>query len=75
MSSTVSNGMAGNRWLVFNLQKTGKISLIPLLEPALDIIDKQINHPSAVHLGKVFPSIPNQKVNSSLKDIGDICGK
>lgn len=73
-SSSVSVGIDGNRWLVFDRKKTGTISRVPLLDPALEIIDKYRNHPSAVHRGNVFPSISNQKLNSYLKEIGDICG-
>jgi site-specific recombinase XerD len=47
---------------------------IPLLPKAMKIIEKYKNDPNAISHGKVFPSITNQRLNSYLKEIGDLCG-
>jgi site-specific recombinase XerD len=44
------------------------------LPQALDIIDKYKGHPKALYEGTLFPTISNQKLNSYLKEIADLCG-
>jgi site-specific recombinase XerD len=73
-SSAITIGIDGNQWLVFHRQKTGTLVRIPILDQALTIIEKYRNHPIATLRGSVFPGISNQKMNSYLKEIGDICG-
>ncbi len=72
--SSITVGLDGNPWLMFNRQKTGIIVRVPLLDQVLPIIQKYKSHPSALHRNKMFPGISNQKMNSYLKEIGDICG-
>jgi len=66
-------GMDGNKWIISKRQKTDTSLKIPLLPKALEIIGKYQNHPKALNRGKVFPLISNQKVNSYLKEIADLC--
>jgi integrase len=55
-------------------EKTDEILSIPLLKPALDIINKYDNSGERITQGKVLPSFSNQKVNSYLKVIADLTG-
>jgi integrase/recombinase XerD len=62
------------KWINLSRKKTkGRISL-PLLPKAEKIIEKYANHPIAQIKGKLLPVYSNQKVNSYLKEIGDLCG-
>jgi integrase/recombinase XerD len=70
----ISIGIDGNLWLVLNRHKTGTLVRVPILEQALKILEKYKGHPVAIQRGCVFPAISNQKLNSYLKEIGDICG-
>ncbi|MDZ7607273.1 MAG: site-specific integrase [Cyclobacteriaceae bacterium] len=47
---------------------------VPLLPKALAIIEKYKNHPKIINKGKLLPEISNQKLNSYLKEIADLCG-
>lgn len=47
---------------------------VPLLEPAVKIIDKYRTHPVCVETGRVLPMPSNQKMNAYLKEIADIAG-
>ncbi|SHJ02266.1 Phage integrase family protein [Pseudozobellia thermophila] len=54
--------------------KTSKPIHIPLLPKALFIIEKYKNHTKSISRGRVFPKMSNQKLNSYLKEIADVCG-
>ncbi|MBD0776888.1 site-specific integrase [Maribacter sp. ANRC-HE7] len=67
-------GIDGELWIYYNREKTTKPIHIPLLPKALDIIDKYKDNQKAILQGRVFPKISNQKLNSYLKEIADVCG-
>ena len=48
-------------------------SRIPLLPIAKDILDKYSKEPETIHSGRLLPKLTNQKLNSYLKEIGDLC--
>lgn len=54
-------------------EKTDVTARIPLLPPALAILDQYHNHPACVIEGKILPVLSNQKMNSYLKEIADVC--
>lgn len=60
-------------WIMTNRQKTNTPVRVPLLPKALAIIEKYKDHPMALAEGKVLPTLSNQKLNSYLKEIADIC--
>ncbi len=47
---------------------------VKVLPKALEIIEKYKDHPASLAHGTIFPSISNQRLNSYLKEIGDLCG-
>jgi len=47
---------------------------VPLLSPALSILEKYKNHPAANQRQKVFPYTSNQEVNRQLKLIAEAVG-
>lgn len=58
-------------WLIGKRGKTGVTYNIPLFKIPLMIIDK---YRGKLPDGKVLPIISNQKLNSYLKEIADVCG-
>ncbi len=70
----ITIGIDGGRWITIFRQKTDTRSSIPLLPEALQIVEKYKDDPVAVSNGKLLPVISNQKMNSYLKEIADICG-
>jgi len=72
-SNNISTGIDGEQWLFIDRQKTGSSSHVPLLPPALSIIDKYQDHPEAINKGLLLPVISNQKLNAYLKEIADLC--
>jgi site-specific recombinase XerD len=70
----ISIGINGKKWIFTHRQKTDNPSRIPLLPPALEILQKYSNNPAALNSSKLLPIASNQKVNSYLKEIADCCG-
>jgi site-specific recombinase XerD len=67
-------GIDKERWIHTTRQKTATASHIPLLPQPLEIIDKYKDHPKVINSGKLLPVFSNQRMNSYLKEIADICG-
>lgn len=67
-------GIDGEYWLSTNRQKTGTRESVPLLPIALDIIHKYRDHAYCKEYNKLLPVNSNQRYNSYLKEIADICG-
>jgi site-specific recombinase XerD len=64
-------GIDQQLWIVGNRTKTLVRVSIPLLPPALKILDKYNADGS---IGVIFQRMSNQKMNAYLKEIADICG-
>ncbi len=70
----LGQGIDGELWVSYRREKTSKPIRVPLLPKALEILDKyKGNKKSAIH-GTLFPKISNQKLNTYLKEIADVCG-
>jgi site-specific recombinase XerD len=59
-------------FLKFIQQKTNRAIEIPLLKPAMDVINKYKDTDERIVIDKLLPKISNQKVNMYLKVIGDL---
>jgi site-specific recombinase XerD len=66
-------GIDGNYWIHTHRKKTDTPSHIPLLPPALKIIEKYKAHPKAISQSSLLPLLSNQKMNAYLKEIADLC--
>ncbi|MCT4645247.1 MAG: site-specific integrase [Carboxylicivirga sp.] len=66
-------GIDGRKWISTNRKKTDKAVMIPILPQAMKIIDKYKNYTTTISKGKLLPSYSNQRLNSYLKEIADIC--
>ena len=67
-------GIDGQKWIFKNRQKTDTASKIPLLSIPEEIIDKYADNPKCQNSGVLLPVLSNQKMNSYLKEIADLCG-
>ena len=72
--ANISMGIDGSKWIFTNREKTDGPSNIPLLPIVEEIIEKYKNHPKAVNKNRVMPILSNQRMNSYLKEIADVCG-
>jgi site-specific recombinase XerD len=64
----------GELWIKKKRQKTKNWCNIPLLAPAIKILEKYKNYPQCIEEGRVLPVLTNQKMNAYLKEIADITG-
>jgi site-specific recombinase XerD len=67
-------GVDGEIWIKTYRQKTRIPVNTPLLPKASVILAKYQNDPRAINTGRLFPVMSNQKMNSYLKEIADLCG-
>ena len=63
----------GNLWIRKPRQKTKNMCNIPLLDIPQEILRKYADHPTCRKKGVLLPVPCNQKMNSYLKEIADIC--
>lgn len=62
-----------NKWLIVRRQKSKVESTIPLMQPAIEILDTYA--PTLeLRTGRLLPVNSNQKYNAYLKEIADLCG-
>ena len=73
-NNNLAIGIDGEKWIFTHRQKTETASRIPLLPPALAILEKYRNHPVAKNTKKLLPVPSNQKTNAYLKEIAACCG-
>ena len=64
----------GEYWIRKAREKTDNMRDIPLLDIPRMILEKYKTHPECLKKGVVLPVPSNQRMNSYLKEIADICG-
>lgn len=69
----IVQGIDGEKWIHFMRHKTKTPFQIPLLPKALAILEKYKGYPRLKD-DCVLPVFSNQKTNSYLKEIADVCG-
>jgi site-specific recombinase XerD len=71
--SNIIIGIDKEYWIKTFRQKTDTPVNVPLLPKAYSILERYRKNPVSVSNGAIFPGISNQKLNSYLKEISDIC--
>ncbi len=70
----ISIGIDGDQWIFTTRIKTDTASRIPLLPIAKDILEKYSTRPDIMNSDRLLPKLTNQRLNSYLKEITDLCG-
>ena len=73
-AGSIYKGVDGEPWITGKRKKTKEPYHVPLLYPALELIEKYKSDRGAKLKGTLFPVLSNQKLNSYLKEIADLCG-
>jgi integrase len=73
-SSAISTGIDGKKWIFTTRTKADTLTRVPLLPPALAILDRYAKSTASINSGKLLPILSNQRMNSYLKELADICG-
>lgn len=66
-------GIDNHKWISKHRKKTSVISKIPLLSVAEKLIEKYTDNPVCIIKSVLLPVPSNQKMNSYLKELEDIC--
>lgn len=69
----LQKGIDKNEWIIIDRSKTNNRCRIPILPKAKEILEKYKNYPKNHNKGLLLPVLTNQKMNSYLKELGDIC--
>lgn len=69
----ITIGIDGQKWISIARQKTETRARIPLLPPALEILERYSEDPQCLNNGRLLPVLSNQKMNGYLKEIADAC--
>jgi site-specific recombinase XerD len=70
----MSLGIDGEYWINTCRHKTDIPVRVPLLPPAMAIVEKYKNNPRVLESGRLLPVYANQVLNNYLKEIADFCG-
>jgi site-specific recombinase XerD len=70
----IVKGIDAEPWIKTFRQKTSIPINTPLLNSAQNILTSYAGNIRAISKGTIFPLLSNQKMNSYLKEIADICG-
>lgn len=73
-STHIQKGSDGNDWIIIDRTKTESRCRIPLLPAAKEVLKKYEPNPLAISTNRLLPVYSNQKMNSYLKELADICG-
>jgi integrase len=71
--ANIISGADGMQWIKTSRKKSSIPVNVPLLRPAVAILEKFRAHDDAERWETVFPMVSNQEMNRSLKLIGEIC--
>jgi len=66
--------LKGQKWIVVRRKKTNQMCRIPLLPPALAVLEKYKDDPYCIKTGLVLPIPSNQKTNAYLQEIANLAG-
>ncbi len=69
----IYSGADGLTWISYTRAKSNVVANVPLLRPAIAIIQKYGRKKGELKRNTVFPFVTNKDLNSNLKNISEIC--
>ncbi len=69
----LQHGADGKEWIIIDRSKTNNRCRIPILPKAREILKRYEDYPKLSNKDILLPILTNQKMNSYLKELGDIC--
>ena len=70
---SITKGIDGKNWVIYEREKTGVRASIPILPQAQSIIDRYKEDPECQVNNMLLPVISNQKLNTYLSEIATVC--
>ena len=72
-TNNIRLGIDGEKWIITHRIKNNQQVRVPLLPLAEAVVEKYKGNPRIEVTGKLLPTFSNQKMNSYLKEIADLC--
>ena len=69
----LQQGTDGKEWIIIDRSKTNNRCRIPILPKVREILKRYEDYPKISNKDVLLPVLTNQKMNSYLKELGDIC--
>jgi len=69
----LQHGADGKEWIIIDRSKNNNRCRIPILPKAREILKRYEDYPKISNKDILLPILTNQKMNSYLKELGDIC--
>jgi integrase len=69
----LQHGADKKEWIIIDRSKTNNRCRIPILPKAREILKRYEDYPKITNKDILLPILTNQKMNSYLKELGDIC--
>ena len=69
----VQRGFDGDDWIIIDRTKTNTRCRLPLLQTPKEILLHYKNNPVCINRNRLLPVLTNQRMNSYLKELADIC--
>ncbi len=69
----IQKGIDGDDWIIVDRTKTSTRCRLPLLSVPKEILLRYADYPVCVNKGLLLPVLTNQRMNSYLKELADIC--
>ena len=69
----LQQGNDGKEWIIIDRSKTNNRCRIPILPKVREILKRYEDYPKISNKDVLLPVLTNQKMNSYLKELGDIC--
>jgi site-specific recombinase XerD len=69
----IQKGVDGGDWIIIDRTKTSTRCRVPLLDVPKEILERYKNYPVCENKGLLLPVLTNQRMNSYLKELADIC--
>jgi integrase len=69
----LQHGADGKEWIIIDRSKTNNRCRIPILPKVREILKRYEDYPKISNKDILLPVLTNQKMNSYLKELGDIC--
>ena len=68
-SNNIIIGIDGSKWISTRREKTSTAVRVPILDKAMEILNKYMEHPKSMYTNKLLPVYSNQKMNQYIREV------
>jgi site-specific recombinase XerD len=68
-SNNIIIGIDGSKWISTQREKTSTAVRVPILDKAMEILNKYKEHPKSIYTNRLLPVYSNQKMNQYIREV------